>query len=396
MGAGDAYVGVEVSDGVSEDLFVLLGPFGGADETFFFGVPAAEDDGATGLPTLLEETADAVNGFEHGGGAAVGVDGAVDPGVAVVAGDDPVFGVVGAGDGADDVPDGADGDVLLEVHVDGDFAVGGVGGAGAEVVGEGKGTLPVARGFGSAEGFEDGGGVAVGEGVGGDGRLIILQLVGGDAAGVGQIEGGGDAGGHGVAGVDGKELDGAALDGGSGTVGAFGIDVAAEVAVVGGVGVDEDAFGSVLLGDVDLDAAEVGAVADDDDLVFDADAHFGKPLEVGEGAVVGVDDLGGDVAGGGGAVEGGKDFGVVLEWVAAVFVGVDALAGGAGHKFGAGGVEGFDDDLDGLVEENVVGNDLGLEAGGFELFGDVLGGLVVFGGAGPVGLGGEGLEMFAG
>ena len=61
----------------------------------------------------------------------------------------------------------------------------------------------------------------------------------------------------GIAGVDGEELDGAALDGGVRTPGAFGVDVAAEVAVVGGVGVDEDAFGAVLLGDVDLDAAEV-------------------------------------------------------------------------------------------------------------------------------------------
>ena len=137
---------------------------------------------------------------------------------------------------------------------------------------------------------------------------------------VGQVGGGGDAGGGGIAGIDGEELDGAALDGGVGTPGALGVDVAAEVAVVGGVGVDEDAFGAVLLGDVGLDAAEVFAVADDDDLVFDADAEFGELLEVGEGAVVGVDDLGGDVAGGRGAVEGGEDAGIVLEGVAAVFV----------------------------------------------------------------------------
>ena len=91
-----------------------------------------------------------------------------------------------------------------------------------------------------------------------------------------------------------------------------------DVAVVGGVGVDEDAFGAVLLGDVDLDAAEVAAVADEDDLAFDADAEVGELLEVGQGAVVGVDDLGGDVAGGGGAVEGGEDAGIVLEGVAAV------------------------------------------------------------------------------
>ncbi len=268
--------------------------------------------------------------------------------------------------------------------------------AGAEVVGEGERALPVAGGLGAAEGFEDGGGVFVGERVGGDAGLVGLELVDGDALGGGKIGGGGDAGGGGVAGIDGEELDGAALDGGVGTPGAFGVDVAAEVAVVGGVGVDEDAFGAVLLGDVGLDAAEVFAVADDDDLVFDADAEFGELLEVGEGAVVGVDDLGGDVAGGGGAVEGGEDAGIVLEGVAAVFGGVDVLGGGAGHEFGAGCVEGFDEDLDGLVEEDFVGDDLGLEAGGFELVGDVDGGGVVLGRTGPVGGGGEGLEVLAG
>ena len=79
---------------------------------------------APGLPALLEQIAEAVDGFEHGGGAAVGIDGAVDPGVAVVAGDDPVVLLrgVGAWDSADDVPDGAELVVLLKMHVDGDLA----------------------------------------------------------------------------------------------------------------------------------------------------------------------------------------------------------------------------------------------------------------------------------
>ncbi len=124
---------------------VLLGPFGGADEAFFFGVPTGDDDGAMGLPALLEEVAEAVDGLEHGGGAAGGIDGAVDPGVAMVAGDDEVIFLrgVGAGDASDDVPDGAEGVVLLESHVDGDSAA--AGGA-ADVIGEGKRALPVARG----------------------------------------------------------------------------------------------------------------------------------------------------------------------------------------------------------------------------------------------------------
>ena len=121
-----------------------------------------------GLPALLQELAEAVDGFEHGGGAGVGIDGAVDPGVAMVAGDDPVvlLGGVGAGDGADDVPDGAEAGVLLEIHVDGD------GGGAAEVVGEGQAALPVVRGGRAGEGAEDGRGVLVGERVGGDGGLV--------------------------------------------------------------------------------------------------------------------------------------------------------------------------------------------------------------------------------
>ena len=66
------------------------------------------------MPALLEEIAEAVDGLEHGGGAAAGIDGAVDPGVAMVAGDDDFVFLcgVGAGYAADDVPDGAQARVL--------------------------------------------------------------------------------------------------------------------------------------------------------------------------------------------------------------------------------------------------------------------------------------------
>ena len=92
VGAGDGDIDVEVGDGVLQALRVLLDPFGRADQAFFLGVPTAEDDGALGAPALLEQRADAVNRLKHGGGAAVGIDCAVDPGVAMIAGDDPVVG----------------------------------------------------------------------------------------------------------------------------------------------------------------------------------------------------------------------------------------------------------------------------------------------------------------
>ena len=78
----------------------------------------------------------------------------------------------------------------------------------------------------------------------------------------------------------------------------MGIHVAAVVAVVGGIGVDEDAGGSILLGDVDLDAAEIAAVADENDFAFEVDAEVFELLEIFGAAVVGVDDFAGDVAGG--------------------------------------------------------------------------------------------------
>ncbi len=110
--------------------------------------------------------------------------------------------------------------------------------------------------------------------------------------------------GGGIAGVDGQELDGAALDRGGGAIGACGVGGMRAVGVVSGVGVDEHAFGSELLGDVDLDAAVGFAVADEDDLAFDGDAELGEVLEVGKASVVGIDDGSGDVGCGRGVVEG--------------------------------------------------------------------------------------------
>ena len=165
------------------------------------------------------------------------------------------------------------------------------------MIAEGQGALPVLRDTRAVECLKDGSGVGVGERVGGDGGEIGGGGVG-LAQGVGKVEGGGGAWGLGVAGIDRKELHGTALHGGGGVVGAAGIDIAEGIAVVGGVRVDEDAGGAVALGEVDLGAAEVAAVADEDDLTLDADAAVGELVEVGGGAVVGVDDLGGDVAGG--------------------------------------------------------------------------------------------------
>ena len=208
-----------------------------------------------------------MGGFEHGRGAAVGVDRAVDPSVAVVAGDDPSvmrFGV-GAFNGADDVPDGAQLVVLLEMHVHLHRI------RAAEMVGEGQAALPVMRHVRAGHGFKNGGCIFVAERVDRDRRLVHFGRVG-DALGVRQIGRRSDARGFGIARVKRHELYGAALHGGVRTHGTARVLVAARVAVVGGVGEDDDARGAPLLGDVSLNAAEVLAVAHKHDLALDVDA----------------------------------------------------------------------------------------------------------------------------
>ena len=53
MRAGDGDVGVEIGDGMGEMGSMVFGPLGRAHQALLFGVPAAEDDAALGLPTLL-------------------------------------------------------------------------------------------------------------------------------------------------------------------------------------------------------------------------------------------------------------------------------------------------------------------------------------------------------
>ena len=114
--------------------------------------------------------------------------------------------------------------------------------------------------------------------------------------GVGQVQRGRNAGGFRIAGILEEKLYRSALDAGIGTPGAVGVGVALEVAVVLGVGVNEHAGGATLLGDVDLDAAKVGAVAADDNLAVQVDVLGGKQVKVLEAAVVGVDHVAGHIS----------------------------------------------------------------------------------------------------
>ncbi len=141
------------------------------------------------------------------------------------------------------------------------------------------------------------------------------------------------------------------------------------------VGVDEHAHGATLLGEVDLDAAEVGAIAHQNDLAVQVDVLGGEMVEVLQAAVVGVNHLGGHVAGAGGAAEGHHHAGIVL-----IRVAINVFARGAAHQQLAAGVISLHTHSFWLIHQHAIGNDLRLQAGRAKLLRHVFGGLAVFGG----------------
>src|SRR5215475_14452414 len=123
----------------------------------------------------------------------------------------------------------------------------------------------------SGEGFEYRSGIVVGDGSGGDLRHVSRGRRS-FAFRFCEVRRGGYAGSAGVSGILEEELHGSALHAGVGAVRAFGVFVATEVAVVKGVRVDDDASGTLFLGDVDFHATEVAAVAGENDFSFETDA----------------------------------------------------------------------------------------------------------------------------
>ncbi len=286
-------------------LFELVGvgfdPLGGAEQGGLFAVPKAVDDRALRLPALLEKIAEAVGLFELGAGSAEGVAGTVDPGVVVIAADDPLVGHGGTGDLCDDVVERLAIPVEGESEMRHDLA-------GAGHVRERERAAPVLRHELAAERLEEGRGVGVGDGHDGDlGDGLDVrkrdQFCAGYCADAGRLR---------VAGVDGHVHDAAALDAVRWTHGAFGIDRSAVVAVLVRVGVDKAADSAMLGGELGLDATPGLAVARDDDGAFDGDSHGLELLVVGWCAEVDVDERGGDVAVTGVGVVGGQLLGLLV------------------------------------------------------------------------------------
>src|SRR5215469_2633870 len=115
---------------------MALPPLGRADEPLFLRIPAADNDGPLRFPSGLEQFAEPVHGFEHRGGPAVRIDGAIHPGIAVIPCGDPLVRRLGTANPANNVPDRTVLVILLEVHLDSNWTW-------ACVIGEWQGTLPV-------------------------------------------------------------------------------------------------------------------------------------------------------------------------------------------------------------------------------------------------------------
>src|SRR5882762_1759678 len=96
---------------------MLLGPLCRAYQAFLLAVPTAKDKSALRLPSRLQKLANTVHGFEHRRRAAVGVDGTVDPCVAVVSCNDPLVGQFAAPHAADHIPQSSVLIILFEMHL---------------------------------------------------------------------------------------------------------------------------------------------------------------------------------------------------------------------------------------------------------------------------------------
>ena len=235
---------------------------------------------------------DAAGLLEQADRAGKRVGGAEDPAVVMVAAQDPFLGPLGAAHPRDHVVGRRQLPIEFELEMD-------RGRAGADVVGDGQRAAPRLGCDRAPEVAQQRLGVAVGDRQNGNARER-QRFVGRQAGGiVGRalgVQRRAHSGRERVAGIGRHVHHAAALGAVRRPVSALRINVAAIVAVVPRVGVNDAADGAVLGGYFGFDAAPRAAVACDDDLALHVDAHLGQTLVVGRDAVVDVDQLARDVA----------------------------------------------------------------------------------------------------
>ena len=192
--------------------------------------------------------------------------------------DDP-FAVIGAAQFRDDVVERALLIIHHQLHVRD-------GCAGPDVIGKRQAALPLARDVRAAEIREDCGSVLRIDGHSWNVRKI--RGVGGrEALGIGSC---GHSRRERVAGINLCVFHGAALDAGHGAPGAVGEHVARNVAVVFGIGINNEGQSLVLFSEFCFDAAIAAAVASDCDFSGDADSQLFELAIIRLHAVIHIDD----------------------------------------------------------------------------------------------------------
>ncbi len=257
---------------------MVFGPLRRSEQRGLLTIPEAINDGARWLPALLQQLAERSRFFELRACAGERVLGTIDPGVVMIAANDPLVREFRAGDARDDVIEG----FAIPVETDGQVRL---RRARPNVIGQGQSAAPCFGNCFATEGLQERSRVRIGDGENRnlrDGLHLIdrNQLHAFDGA---------DSGGLRIAGVDGHVHHAAALRTIRRTHRTLGIGVALVVAIFARIGVNDAADGSVLGGNFGLDAAPARAVARDDNGAFDGDAHTVEDIVVFGAAVVHID-----------------------------------------------------------------------------------------------------------
>src|SRR6267378_7590574 len=114
---GYGHVHVEIGVSVPQFLRMIFAPLGGTDQSFFFRVPASEHDRPLGLPARLQKLTQSVHRFQHRRRATVWVHRSIYPGISMIACYPPLIGRRRSPNFANDIPNGAELVILLNVHL---------------------------------------------------------------------------------------------------------------------------------------------------------------------------------------------------------------------------------------------------------------------------------------
>ena len=292
---------------------MIFAPLGGTDQSFLFRVPASDHNRPLGLPARLQQFAQPVHRLQHRRRAAVRIDRSIHPGIAMIARHHPLVGRRRSPNFANDIPNGAELVVLLKVHLH-------FRGTGTDVVSKRQRALPLARRERPAEVFENRRSIGVRKRSHGNLRQL-LGLGGRHALRIGQSRSGRHARCGRVSGKLEHESDRSALHAARRAPRPFRIGVAAVVAIVFRVGINDDSGRAAFLRHERFHAAKILAVTDDDDLAAHIDVHLLQLVKVSGRAVVRIDNFRLGVARGRHAVVRRHDARIVLKWIA-----VDMLA----------------------------------------------------------------------